>query len=153
MTADLVASAHRDMQPRTRCRWTANEKGSPGSASLFGKQVENVCLADAGRSGVLLRLIAVRIMMSRFVGNIGFRLFELGWLSRGLWWPGHFTLKFILSFGEFTDRLSHALGKFRELLRAEKEQDDEQDNDQVRPGEVEKTGDVHMRVGFYSVTP
>jgi len=58
---------------------------------------------------------------------------------------GQFTLDFILGLVEFLDGLAHSTSQFRQLLRAEQEQDDQQDYDQIRSRKVEEGGDnVHF---------
>src|SRR5689334_23645805 len=59
-----------------------------------------------------------------------------------------FVGKLVLRLLEFTHGLSHALGQFGQLLRAEKHEDDQQNDDQVRAAKVGQQGEqIHNVVG------
>ena len=84
----------------------------------------------------------VGVVRMRVVSRVHFRIFQL--LHHfGLRRPGDFALEFILGFGELPHGLTHAAGEFRKLLRAEKKQDDQQDDNEIRPCQIKETGDIH----------
>src|SRR4026208_580218 len=59
-----------------------------------------------------------------------------------------FVAEFVLCFLKLLHRLAHSTGKFRQLLRPEQDQDDQQDDDQVRPCQIHETGDKAHALPF-----
>jgi len=59
-----------------------------------------------------------------------------------------FVVELVLCFLKLLHRLAHSTSKFRQLLRSEQDQDNQQDDDQVRPCQIHKTGDKAHALGF-----
>ena len=109
---------------------------------------ENLIAALVERRVTGLHTISNNMGVDGFgMGHIGGRFRQLrshsGLSRRRFRRTGHFTFKFVFGFGELTDGLAHATGELRQLLRTEKKQDDQQDDNEIRPCEVEKAGDIH----------
>ena len=51
-----------------------------------------------------------------------------------------FVAEFVFCFLEFLDRLTHPTRQLGQLLGSEQDQDDEQNNDQIRSGQIHKAG-------------
>jgi hypothetical protein len=121
------------------------EKGSPG---------ERRALKDyrfgLGNVGHFLVMIAVRILHVRVLHMSFLRMGVLhrgarrrldrallealhGFLGRR---TGHFALKFILGLGKFLHRLAETASEFRQLLGAEKEEDNNENDEEIRSSEV-----------------
>src|ERR1700761_3811175 len=59
------------------------------------------------------------------------------------------VLDTVFALVEFPGRLTEPTGEFRQLLRTKHEQDDEQDDDEIRSGEVKKAGNIHKWSGVF----
>ena len=69
-----------------------------------------------------------------------------GWLDDDVGGFGEFALDVILGFVELVHGLTEAAGEFRELFWAEKHEDERQDDEGIRPCEVQDGGeDLHYR--------
>ena len=78
--------------------------------------------------------------------NGRFRRFHIGFGRFRLRLPGlmEFVVKLVLRFLKFLHRLTHSARELRQFLRAEQNQNNQQDDDQVRSGQIHKAGkEVH----------
>ena len=102
---------------------------------------------------IRLRLIGLAVAACRLVvasGNGRLRRFHfrLGGFNLRLSSFMQFVAEFVLCFLKLLYRLPHSAGKFRQLLRSEQDQDNQQDDDQVRPCQIHETGNKAHALGF-----
>ena len=124
------------------------KKGSPVKASpieerlrFFGNRKR---LDDAGMRGVL-RLAAMLVVMG-LVSDVGRRMIQLWRGSRRLRRAGHFALKFVLGLGKFADGIADTAGETGQIFPTKEEEGDEQDDEDIRSGQIEKSSDSHRGI-------
>src|SRR5436305_2212703 len=65
-----------------------------------------------------------------------------------------FVVELVLGFLKLLYRLTHSAGELRQFFCAEENEDDQQDDDQVRPGQVHKAGEeAHFNWQHQTVSP
>ena len=125
------------------CFAEARQRTSPSDGGL---ESEHAHLPRFPRNDGFLRLIGFPVGACRLVfasGHSRLRRFHVrlcGFsfrLSRLM----QFVAEFVLCFLKLLHRLTHSTGKFRQLLCSEQDQDNQQDDDQVRPCQIHETGD------------
>jgi hypothetical protein len=57
-----------------------------------------------------------------------------------------FVVKLVLRFLEFLHGLTHSARELGQFLRTEQDQNNQQDNDQIRSGQIHKAGEEVHRV-------
>ncbi len=142
-----MGSCHRSFEsvPRGHKLATAAESSELDSGArqlllhLIGFVAGRDCLIRIGKH-YAVRWLVLASRNGRLRGlNIGLGRFHLGL-------PGlmEFVVKLVLRFLEFLHRLTHSACELGQFLRAEQNQNNQQDNDQIRSGQIHKAGkEVH----------